>query len=256
MSVDRGRPEPVGQDDRFVECALPTLSDHEISSRSGWRGARHRSRSARPKLASRNAKPECRCTSQSTTLLASALTGSGHRPRSDRCRELDRTCRMIPPITLEVKSLDLVAIACKTPELEPPSPCPHCCHRAMPSPVALGTVLPCIIYPRGGAVLGWQQSGVVKSPPLRKQGSARLRYTANHLRDRALTGHVADMSKSTLMTPSGPHPGSGRSCLRLGRQRLDRRANRPHNQPRPTKTCAGRPPAVGRTRAQVAPQFR
>ncbi len=48
-----------------------------------------------------------------------------------------------------------------------------------------------------------------------------------------------------------------RSCLRLGRQRLDRRANRPHNQPRGQRKLA---PAGarsgGRTRAKVAPQFR
>jgi len=31
-----------------------------------------------------------------------------------------------------------------------------------------------------------------------------IRYTANHVGDCDLTGHAADMSKSTLMTQSGP----------------------------------------------------
>ena len=63
---------------------------------------------ARPSLGWGNTKRGSHCTSRSTSLSASALTGPRHKPRSDRFRGSDRTCPMIPPIGPTVKPLGMV----------------------------------------------------------------------------------------------------------------------------------------------------
>jgi hypothetical protein len=57
------------------------------------------------------------------------------------------------------------------------------------------------VAPGSRATAGFPAPGVLHdAAPSLPAHSCALRYTANHVRDCDLTGHVADMSKSTLMT--------------------------------------------------------
>jgi hypothetical protein len=131
-------------------------------------------RSARPSLWWRNAKPESRCTLRSASLSAIALTGPRHRLRSDHCRGLDRTCPH--------DSVDRVGSEAARFGSPPPGADPQGWNHLRPVPVIIigpcgrpcgpGTVLPRNTYPRGGAVLWWKQSGVVKKKAARVMQAA------------------------------------------------------------------------------------